>query len=57
METVKNSFCFSCIDYSEDIKKPTLRQIGIRFTNEEDYKKFEVEIEEARKHNDTLEFF
>ena len=25
METVKNSYCFSCIDYSEDLKKPSLR--------------------------------
>ncbi len=57
METVKNSYCFSCIDYSEDLKKPTLRQVGIRFTNEEDYKKFAEQVDEARKHNNSLEFF
>lgn len=24
MEQVKNAFCFTCIDYSEDISKPTI---------------------------------
>ncbi len=57
METVKNSYCFSCVDYSEDLKKPTLRQMGIRFTNEEDYKKFSEVVEESRTHNNSLDYF
>ncbi len=31
--------------------------MGIRFTNEEDYNKFAEVIEEARKHNNSLDFF
>ena len=57
METVKNSYCFNCIDYSEDLKKPTIRNMGIRFTNEDDYKKFSEVIEESRQHNNSLEYF
>lgn len=31
--------------------------MGIRFTNEDDYKKFGEVVEEARAHNNSLEFF
>ncbi len=37
--------------------KPEPRTVGIRFTNEEDFNKFAEKIEEARKLNDSLDFF
>lgn len=44
METVKNAFCFSAIDYSDDVKNPQIRQFGIRFNKEEEMKNFEEKI-------------
>ncbi len=57
MDTSKNSYCFTCIDYSEDINNPEPRRAGVRFTNEEDFKNFEEQVENARKENDKLECF
>lgn len=31
--------------------------MGIRFTNEEDYKKFGEQVESSRVHNNSLDFF
>lgn len=57
MESAKNAYLFSCIDYSSDDNKPVLRRFGIRFNNEDDFKKFKEVFEESKKHNDSLECF
>lgn len=57
METVKNAFCFTCIDYSDDVTKPAIRQFGIRFNKEEEFNKFQEVVEESRKQNNLLEQF
>lgn len=57
MESAKNAYLFSCIDYSSDDNKPVLRRFGIRFNNEDDFKKFKEVFEESKIHNDSLECF
>ena len=54
MKTAKNSYFWSCIDFSEDISKPSLEKFGIRFKTEEEFENFKKVWEKAVEENQKL---
>ena len=56
MKTAKNSYLWSCIDFSEDISKPSLEKFGIRFKTEEEFDNFKKIWENALEENKKLDW-
>lgn len=51
MKTVKFSYFWTCIDFSDNISKPEVRQYGIRFKTEEEFLEFKCVWDDAKISN------
>jgi hypothetical protein len=56
MKTAKNSYLWSCIDFSEDLSKPTLEKFGARFKTEDEFNSFKKVWETSVEENSKLDW-
>ena len=54
LKTAKNSYFWNCMDYSDDITKPALQQLCVRFKSEEEAEEFKRIFNESKEHNEKL---
>lgn len=56
MKTAKNSYMWSCIDFSEDLSKPALEKFGVRFKTEDEFNSFKKVWEDSVEENSKLDW-